>query len=73
MSERLSSIGPETTVVLAIDQHGKVTEVRSPFPPDDSKHATLAAALRDVPFLPALLEGKPVDSKGTFAIYEFTR
>jgi hypothetical protein len=73
MAERLRSIGPETNVELAIDINGQVTEVRSPFPQDDPQHAVLAAALRDVPFLPALRNGSAVASTGTFAVAEFTR
>lgn len=73
ISERLSAIGPETRVELAIDQHGKVTEVRSAYPQDDPQQTVLAAALRDVPFLPALQNGSAVASTGTFTVAEFMR
>jgi len=60
------------TVNFSVDADGRVTDVTWPAG-SSAPSPELDAALRALPFYPALLEGKPTASTGTFALSEFLR
>jgi hypothetical protein len=64
---------PHATVDLAIDHDGRVTAVQQTSGIATTLSPELEAALREVRFLPALVNGNPVDGRGTFALSEFIR
>jgi hypothetical protein len=66
----LNGTEPEINVELAIDRHGRVTQVATTGGAP-ALSPELEAALRRTLFLPALKAGVPVDSSGTFALSEF--
>jgi len=69
-----SLITPEhrnALVDVAVDADGNVSKAE-PLPPgSDPVPADLAAALRQVRFLPPLVNGLPVEGRGSFALSEF--
>jgi hypothetical protein len=59
------------TVELAINRDGRVTEILPSIGIATALSPELETAVREVRFLPALVNGNPVDSQGTFALGEF--
>jgi hypothetical protein len=56
---------------VVVDAEGRVVALGPTPPAHDPLPADLAAALRQVCFLPALQKGAPVEGRGTFALSEF--
>jgi hypothetical protein len=66
----LRATDPALTVEFQIDQNGKVTAASTSVVAADSALDHLNDLLRNIFFLPALQNGRPVASRGTFAISE---
>lgn len=66
----LRTADPALTVEFQIDKNGKATAASTSVVAGDSALGHLNDLLRDVCFLPALQNGRPVASRGTFAISE---
>ncbi len=69
----LAAIHTDATVDLEIDRDGRMTKVDAIRANADLSVAEVENKLREVRFFPALLKGSPADSKGTFALSEFSR
>jgi len=68
--ERLSGARRDITVDLSIDRDGRVSAVKSINGPSGLPDDVLTAQLREIRFLPALVQGSASASEGTFAIGE---